>query len=137
MTSQEKLILKFLLTMLVIGTAVGVVRRTWFPHSLAGRDGGEEAARELATIIQHPHPAPRDAVVEKVYLNTASKRELMSLPGIGESLAERIILYREDYGAYGSVHDLTGVRGIGERTVERLKDRVTVNGTGDKDDPHD
>lgn len=136
MTSQEKLILKFLLTMLVIGSGVGVVRRTWFPHSLSVRSDGERTAQEMALVLQRS-PDPGIPLETTVNLNTASKRQLMSLPGIGEALAERIILYREDYGEFESVQDLTGVRGIGEKTVEELEDLVTVGERGDNGDRDD
>jgi len=61
-----------------------------------------------------------------ININTATKDQLMQLPGIGESYAERIILYREDYGLYTSVNDLTNVKGIGKRTLERIKLFLTV-----------
>ncbi|MFQ6616038.1 MAG: ComEA family DNA-binding protein [Fidelibacterota bacterium] len=135
MTSQEKLILRFLLTMLVIGSAVGVVRRTWFPHSLDAPGDAERTAREMASILRRSSDS---RILETtVNLNTASKRELMSLPGIGEALAERIILYREDFGEFGSLEDLTEVRGIGIKTVNGLKERATVDGKGNNGDLND
>ena len=62
----------------------------------------------------------------KVNLNTASKTELMTLSGIGESKAAKIIQYREDKGSFASVDELAQVSGIGEKTVEALRDSVCV-----------
>ena len=55
-------------------------------------------------------------------INTASQSELESLPGIGAVKAERIIAGRP----YRSVNDLTRVKGIGSKTVNKFRDRVTV-----------
>ncbi len=60
-----------------------------------------------------------------VNLNTASKEELMNLPGIGESKAREIIKYREKT-PFTKIDDLLNVNGIGEATFEKLKDYITV-----------
>lgn len=62
----------------------------------------------------------------KVNINTASSTELQSLSGIGASKAQKIIAYRESNGAFKSVDDLTKVSGIGEKTLESIRDRICV-----------
>lgn len=57
-----------------------------------------------------------------VNLNTADKTSLMSLPGIGESYAERIISGRP----YAAIEDLLNVKGIGEKTLAKLRSLVTL-----------
>lgn len=61
-----------------------------------------------------------------VNVNTAELEELITLPGIGESYARRLIEYRKKHGPFERVEDLLNVRGIGDRTLERIRDRVTV-----------
>jgi competence protein ComEA len=61
-----------------------------------------------------------------ININTASKNELMEIPGIGESKAERIISYRENHGRFGSVEEIRNVSGIGSGIYEGLKDHITV-----------
>ena len=62
---------------------------------------------------------------ELVNINTADKSALMTLPGIGETYAERIIEYR-NRTAFNSIEDLKNIKGIGEATFEKLRDRITV-----------
>ena len=61
-----------------------------------------------------------------VNINTASKKELDALPGLGEVLAQRIIDYRSANGPFSTVDELTKVKGIGEKTLEKLKPYATV-----------
>ena len=61
-----------------------------------------------------------------VNINTASKKELDALPGIGETLAQRIIDYRSANGPFSTVDELTKVKGIGAKTLEKLKPYATV-----------
>ena len=63
-----------------------------------------------------------------VNINTATVEELQALPGIGETLAERIVAYRTTYGAFESVGALVNVEGIGEIKLETIWDLVTIGG---------
>ncbi len=62
---------------------------------------------------------------KKVNLNEASKEELMEIPGVGESTAEKIIKYREKKN-FESIEDIMNVGGIGEAKFEKIKDLVYV-----------
>jgi len=61
----------------------------------------------------------------KIDINTCSKEELMSLPGIGEVLADRIIEYREK-SRFKSIEEIMNVSGIGKGRFEDIKDLIIV-----------
>ena len=63
---------------------------------------------------------------ERININTAQEEDLRRLPGIGEKLAKEIMMYREKYGAFQCVDELEYVSGIGENTLERLREYVCV-----------
>ena len=61
-----------------------------------------------------------------ININTASKEELMKLPGIGESKALKIIEYRSANGNFKAIEDIMKVNGIGKSTYEKFKDKITI-----------
>jgi competence protein ComEA len=63
---------------------------------------------------------------EKVNINTASAAELEKLPQIGPQIARRIVDFRKESGGFKRIEDLMKVKGIGEKTFDRLKDLITV-----------
>lgn len=58
-------------------------------------------------------------------LNSAAQEELQALPGIGETLAERIVQWREENGMFRTREDVLSVRGIGEATYEKIAPYIT------------
>lgn len=62
----------------------------------------------------------------KVNLNTADAAQLQTISGIGPSKAQKIVEHRESSGPFKSVDDLTQVSGIGEKTLESIRDQVCV-----------
>jgi competence protein ComEA len=66
------------------------------------------------------------ATSSKININKASQTELETLPGIGASLATRIIEYRDKSGKFGSIEDIKNVNGIGDSKFENIKDLICV-----------
>ena len=64
---------------------------------------------------------------DKININRATKDELMTLPGIGESKAEAIISYREEHGAFQSTEEITSIPGIKEGIYDNIKDYIVVD----------
>ena len=72
-------------------------------------------------------PAVTDDIDDdKININTADKYELMSLDGIGESYAERIIEYREQNGAFLNIDSIKNIDGISENKFSKIKDKIKV-----------
>ncbi|MCR4740024.1 MAG: helix-hairpin-helix domain-containing protein [Lachnospiraceae bacterium] len=62
-----------------------------------------------------------------VNINTADKAKLMTIKGIGEAKAEKIIAYREANGAFGSIEDIMRIPGIKQGMFNKIKDSICVN----------
>lgn len=69
---------------------------------------------------------PKEADAGLVDLNTATKEELMTLPGVGESRAKSIIAYREKSGGFSKIEDIMQIEGIKEGMFSKMKDRICV-----------
>ena len=63
----------------------------------------------------------------KVNLNTASIEELITLEGIGDAYAQRIIEFRDKNGPFQKAEDILKVKGIGEKIYEANQDRIIVS----------
>ncbi len=80
-----------------------------------------------AAVALPPAPAPDSvAAPAPINLNRASAQDLQRLPRIGPQTARRIVEHRKQHGPFRRLEDLTAVRGIGQKTVERLRPLATV-----------
>lgn len=61
-----------------------------------------------------------------ININTADVAQLSTLPGIGPSIAERIVKFRKDSGAFKSPQDIGKVKGIGEKKLAKILNKITV-----------
>ena len=145
LTPQERKIIQVLLVLLFIGLGVTVVKRMRqtksFNESLASYqfvshvDSTIKQQDSLFSSIDTTDldvKAPTDTLLALsqftgiVNINKAGKEELESLPGIGPSLAQRIIEYRENNVGFDTIDDLKNIKGIGTRKFERIKDFITI-----------
>lgn len=87
--------------------------------SLAAVDSAdEEPAAEVAAPRAPAHAALPDS--GSIDINRATAPELERLPGIGKTMADRIVRFREENGPFAGVEDLRKVKGIGKKKLERL-----------------
>lgn len=73
-------------------------------------------------------PSEQQPIVltSQVNLNHADRAELLQLPGVGPNMADAILAYRDRTGGFRSVDDLQAVRGVGAKTINRLKPYLTT-----------
>lgn len=64
--------------------------------------------------------------LSKININTASKEQLMTLPGVGSSRADEIIKYRSK-NRFQSIEDIQNISGIGQKSFEKIKEKIIVD----------
>ena len=103
------------------------------PNPLATQDGEQCFSDPKAAYTYLQQQEVKAAAAHKfarnntlVNINKASEAELTALQGIGSSKAQEIILFREAFGDFERVEDLTLVKGIGEKTVAKNRHRLRV-----------
>ena len=88
--------------------------------------GDEEIINEESgeNIIENDTTSPKNN--KSININKATETELETLPGIGASLASRIVEYRKQNGNFSSIEDIKNVSGIGDSKYLNIKDFITV-----------
>lgn len=105
------------LFLLLLGFQYGARRA---PAEITVTELGTPAPTAVETAEPEP---PADAPIN---INTADEAALRTLQGVGEVLAQRILDYRAEHGAFRTVDELTNVKGIGSGILEANRARLTV-----------
>ena len=88
-----------------------------------------DVGQDLPVSPATPQPSVRRSAPSDgshININTATSQELQTLRGIGPTLAQRIIEYRQTSGGFSTVDDLTNVKGIEEKTLEKIRASITA-----------
>ena len=81
------------------------------------------------TTEEPPLPSEETTVIAyPIDINLATKEQFMTLPGIGDVLAQRILDYRQENGPFSRPEDLMKVRGIGKKRMEEILELITIGG---------
>jgi len=81
--------------------------------------------------------AAKPASTSPVNINTASAADFEALPGIGATMAARIVEYRQKNGPFKKIEDLMNIRGLGEKNFLKLKPQLTLGTTKTDHDRQD
>ncbi|HSQ89262.1 helix-hairpin-helix domain-containing protein [Romboutsia sp.] len=98
-------------------------------HYIIPKIGDNTETNDALTDINYNISIKDDnqSKTQKININTASIQELDTLPGIGESTANKIINYREEKGKFNTIEAIKNVNGIGDKKYEDIKDMISVN----------
>jgi comEA protein len=121
-TRKEQGLLLFLSVTFLAGTLTWLYRDRWIP--LPALDKNVEINRVFSG--DSLQPAERNAEQQPVSINRASKEMLQTLPGIGPVMAQRIIDFRNQHQRFQTVNDLLKVKGIGTKTLEKLRNHIKL-----------
>ena len=98
-------------------------------HSAVAERRGEPLAMlPASTVVTGQGHTQREG---QININTATAEQLDALPGIGPAKAAAIVAWRTEHGSFRCPEDLIQVSGIGEATLAKLLDQITVGGEGD------
>ena len=86
------------------------------------------AALVILSICGSAFAADAENTAGVVNINTADAAQLALLPGVGAAAAQRIVDYRKEHGEFQKPTDLMQVRGIGDKSFERLSPYISVSG---------
>jgi competence protein ComEA len=125
-TPQETKALIFLLVALLVGSGITLYKRSHpqFAQELVWVKQKMDAESQTANSL---NKEPSDQLIN---LNKASTSELQLLPGVGPTLSQRIVEYRESQGPFEKIEDLMQVKGIGLKTFEKIQAYITVKEKG-------
>ena len=138
-TKREKHVILFLVCTLILGYGVKLYQGSHLyddfkPMATIEKESFENKATLAYDISKRKGLNSSEPSTEKDYIphteiiniNTAEKQNLVKLPKIGPVTAERIIRFRDDYGPFKSIDGLLKVKGIGPKTLEKLKPKITL-----------
>ena len=126
LTATERKVALVLIGAFILGLGVRLYWQTFPPQRTFDYAASDSTFTALSTAEE---AAPKDRNPEQagpLNINTATKSELIRLPGIGEATAERILTYRKEAGPFVTIENLRKIKGISKLKLQKLRPLVTV-----------
>ncbi len=134
LTRQERIVIKFLVIFFLVGSGIYLFKGQLFEP----QDDPEKTTakvREFKRLVSEVdsvyfsqsksiHTSSTEQTV--INLNTANEDELTRISGIGPVTATKIVAYRKQNKGFKSVDELLNIKGIGNKTLEYIRDEVTI-----------
>ena len=117
---------KAVVTIVALFALFAAMEGTWMTTATAAPPAAQLAV--TATAEDDPAPHKKRPVAGKINLNTATEQQLMMLPTVGPSKAERIVIWRKKNGGFKRTADLRRVKGFGYKTYKKLEPLLDVKG---------
>jgi competence ComEA-like helix-hairpin-helix protein len=113
------------LTMIGLFALFAAMEGTWMTAATAAPPAAQLTVKARA---DDEPPTKKRPVAGKLNLNTASEEQLMMLPTVGPSKAERIVTWRKKNGGFKRTADLRRVKGFGYKTYKKLEPLIAISG---------
>ncbi|MCF7886745.1 MAG: ComEA family DNA-binding protein [Candidatus Marinimicrobia bacterium] len=133
LTRQEKSVVRFLLIFFLVGGIIHIYNvKVASKHAISNIETIQDSLKSKVAyndsmyFSTSKNSDKKGIDEEPLSLNTATRAQLMQIKGIGPVTADRIIKYREIHGEFHSTQELTNIKGIGIKTVEKIKNEVTI-----------
>jgi competence protein ComEA len=130
LTNTERKVILFLVVTLLAGAGIRFYETT-FPS--APQFDYRASDSTFAALSAAPDDSTEgtikeglDAVSGKLNVNTATKQQLLDLPGVGEVTAKRILAYRAETGKFSNIDQLRAIKGMSKKKIENLKPLITT-----------
>ena len=107
---RERLIIIFLGVILLTGLSITLYQKS----------------NSIIDVKIRPFGLGADNGIEKININEADELSLIRIPGVGKSLAVRIVEYRDKKGPFRSVEEIKKVKGIKDSLFEKMKDSISI-----------
>jgi competence protein ComEA len=105
LTQQERQVILFLIIVALVGAGINFLSKKYAPVKVLGSFTED---------------------IGKIDLNKADRDLLMSIPGLGEKLTQRIIKYREQQAGFKEIEELKSIKGITDYKYERIKNYLIL-----------
>ena len=130
LTNIERKVILFLIVTLLAGAGIRLYQAT-FPS--APQFDYRSSDSTFDALSAAPEDSSAEAVKEgildasgKLNINTATKEQLLDLPGVGEVTADRILTYRAETGKFSNVDELRAIKGMSKKKIENLRPLITT-----------
>jgi competence ComEA-like helix-hairpin-helix protein len=130
LTATERKVILFLSVTLLAGAGIRLYQETFPSAPQFDYRASDSTFAALNAAPEDSTGGPSnegiDSTSGRLNINTATKQQLLDLPGVGEVTARRILAYRAETGRFSSVEELRAVKGMSKKKLETLKPLITA-----------
>jgi competence protein ComEA len=130
LTKTERKVILFLVITLLAGAGIRLYQATFPSAPQFDYRASDSTFDALSTIPEDSLTGTvKEGIINvsgKLNINTATKQQLLDLPGVGEVTANRILTYRAETGKFSNVDELRAIKGMSKKKIENLKPLITI-----------